>query len=72
MSDPANIARALSPAARERIMKDEDGNCPAGAAFQFLHHDLIMDHPTDPKGWAWSPLGAAVRAHLEASDNDRG
>jgi len=65
MSDPRHIASQLSPMARERIMKEEDGNCPAGAALQFLHHDLIMDHPTDPKGWAWSPLGLAVRALLE-------
>ena len=64
MSDAAHIAQQLSPMARERILKDEDGNCPAGAAFQFLQHDLIMDHPHDPKGWAWSPLGIQVRDYL--------
>lgn len=57
------VAAGLSPVARQRIRQPGDGNCPAGAAFQFLDRDLIRSSD-DGEGWDWNERGQAVREYL--------
>lgn len=65
MTDASMIAAGLSEGARERILGDDDTDCPAGIAAQFARHRLIEPHPDDDNGWRWSILGLAVRAILQ-------
>ena len=61
------IAGKVSPAARERLLGDDNTGCPAGVAFFFVQHDLIEADPADEHGWLWSPLGLSVRQILQES-----
>lgn len=66
MSEAQRIAAKLTEAQRERLLGEENGNCPAGIAFALIDEGLIGFHPTDRRGWAWTDLGLEVRKILEA------
>lgn len=63
--DVERIAAGLSEAARKRLLGDDNTSCPVGVAVAFVMKGLIDPDPSDDDGWIWSPLGLAVKAHLE-------
>lgn len=71
MPNPAEIAAKLTRAQREALLECTpwDVCTGAGIAIAFCAHGFLQDSTICDDGVELTPLGLAVRAHLEQADD---
>jgi hypothetical protein len=66
MPNPAEIAAKLTRAQQAWVLR---GIEPSGMGKWPVHNALLDKGLAQSMPWRWTPLGLAVRAHLEQADD---